>query len=91
MSDLKERTINGLEDFSARNIQFFRRIQVPFGLTPRRYLKWVAKLLTAEAIFDVTSRSTTFSEGTEITAAAGQAPLNLVSKNIGYPRFRCLI
>ena len=52
-------------------------------LTPRQYLKWEAKLLTAEAILDVTSRSTMFSEGTEITTAAGQAPLNLVSKNIG--------
>ena len=83
MSDLIDLTNRGIGVFSGYRLQSVHHVQVPFGLTPRQYLKWEAKLLTAEALLDVTSRSTMFSEGTEITAAAGQAPLNLVSKNIG--------
>jgi len=83
MSDLIDLTNRGIGVFSGYRLQSVHHVQVPFGLTPRQYLKWEAKLLAAEAILDVTSRFTMFSEGTEITAAAGQAPLNLVSKNIG--------
>ncbi len=43
MSDLIEATSNGLDVFSGHTLQFFHHIQVQFGLTPRQYLKWVAK------------------------------------------------
>jgi hypothetical protein len=43
MSDLIETTSNGLDVFSGHTLQFFHHIQVQFGLTPRQYLKWVAK------------------------------------------------
>lgn len=43
VSDLIEATSNGLEGFNGNTLQFFHQIQLQFNLTPRQYLKWVAK------------------------------------------------
>ena len=45
VSGLIEATSNSLEGFSGHTLQFFHHIQVQFGLTPRQYLKWVAKFV----------------------------------------------
>jgi hypothetical protein len=45
VSDLVEATNNDLEAFSGHTLQFFHHVQVQFGLTPRQYLKWVAKFV----------------------------------------------
>jgi hypothetical protein len=41
--DLIEATGNGLDVFSGNTLQFFHHIQVQFGLSPRQYVKWLAK------------------------------------------------
>jgi hypothetical protein len=43
--DLIEATSNGFDVFSGDTLHFFHQIQVQFGLTPRQYLKWVAKFV----------------------------------------------
>jgi hypothetical protein len=45
MSYLIEATSNGLNAVSGHTLQFLDHIQVQFGLTPRQYLKWVAKFV----------------------------------------------
>jgi hypothetical protein len=45
MSDLIETTSNGFEGVGGNTLQFFHHIQVQFDLTPRQYLKWVAKFV----------------------------------------------
>lgn len=43
LNDLVGLTSNGLEACSGNTLQFFHHVQIQFGLTPRQYLKWVAK------------------------------------------------
>lgn len=45
LNDLVELTSNGLEACSGNTLQLFHQIQLQFGLTPRQYLKWVAKFV----------------------------------------------
>ena len=43
LSALIELTSNGLDDFNGNALQLFHQVEGQFGLTPRQYLKWVAK------------------------------------------------
>lgn len=43
VSDLISATSNGLECFNGSALQLLHQLQVQFGLTPRRYLKWVTQ------------------------------------------------
>jgi hypothetical protein len=43
LCDLIELTARGLESAGGNALQFFHEIQLQFGLTPRQYLRWVAK------------------------------------------------
>ena len=45
MSDLIEAASNGLDVFNGHTLQFFHHIETQFGLTPRQYLRWVAKFV----------------------------------------------
>jgi hypothetical protein len=45
VSDLIRASSNGIDGFGDQTLQLFHRIQVQFGLTPRQYLKWVAKFV----------------------------------------------
>ena len=45
LSALVKLTSNGLDDCNGNALQLFHQVQVQFGLTPRQYLKWVAKFV----------------------------------------------
>jgi hypothetical protein len=45
LSALVELTSNGLDDCNGNALQLFQQVQAQFGLTPRQYLKWVAKFI----------------------------------------------
>jgi len=45
LRDLIELTSSGLESSSGNVLQLFEEIQIQFGLTPRQYIRWVAKFV----------------------------------------------
>ncbi len=45
LNDLIEITSTGTESFNGNTLQFFHQIQQQFRLTPRQYLRWVAKFV----------------------------------------------
>ena len=45
LNDLIELTSYGLGTFDGNALQLFHQIQKQFGLTPRQYLKWLAKFV----------------------------------------------